>query len=289
MTSIYMVVWYAGVALLTLHLLLPKARGKRSSFSLSKAFGYERVKQEAESAGWYLSIKEFLWIIGLAGAITALIAFLTGNYFFIALGLALCFTLPRHIILKVKRNKRTQLLFELPSNLRLWISKLGDFGHVQKSLEAALPDMEGSTKVIFQSACDKLRIGLPLQRVLEEVYAAVRIRKLEDFGDKLQMAQMEGFHGRSLESLKETVEQIGEDIAQVKELEIEAKSKRRQLVIIVAMSWMMPMLLSSLNSSNGNLFLDTWYGQIFIVSFATASLFAVGKGDDFLSLNLDEL
>ncbi|MNI85065.1 hypothetical protein D3C73_1420240 [compost metagenome] len=85
------------------------------------------------------------------------------------------------------------------------------------------------------------------------------------------------------------MEQISEDIAQVKELEIEAKSKRRNLIIIVAMSWMMPILLSSLSSNNGNLFLDTWYGQIFIVSFATASLYAVGKGDDFLSLNLDDL
>ncbi|QQZ58872.1 type II secretion system F family protein [Paenibacillus sonchi] len=289
MTSGYMVFWYAGVALLTLHLLLPKSRDKPKSFSLSKAFGYETLRKEAEGAGWNLSSKEFLWIIGLAGALIALIALFTGNYFFIALGLALCFTLPRYIILKVKRNKRTQLLFELPSNLRLWISKMGDFGHVQKALESALPDMEGSTKSMFQVACDKLRIGLPLQRVLEELYAEIRIRKLEDFGVKLLMAQMEGFHRRSLDSLKETVEQISEDIAQVKELEIEAKSKRRQLVIIVAMSWMMPILLSSLSSNNGNLFLDTWYGQIFIVSFATASLFAVGKGDDFLSLNLDEL
>lgn len=281
--------WYMGITGMALHLLLPKARTKQRTFALSKAFGYEKIRKEAESAGWYLSRREFLWIVGLAGITTVIIALFIGNYFFIALGLALCFTLPRYIILKVKRNKRTQLLFELPSNLRIWISKLGDFGHVQKALEAALPDMEGNTKSIFQNACDKLRIGLPLHRVLEEMYVTVRIRKLEDFGDKLQMAQVEGFHRRSLDSLKETVEQISEDIAQVKELEIEAKSKRKQLIVIVAMSWMMPILLSSLSSNNGNLFLDTWYGQIFIVSFATTSLYAVGKGDDFLSLNLDDL
>ncbi|ALP37968.1 hypothetical protein ASL14_19035 [Paenibacillus sp. IHB B 3084] len=283
-----MYVYYFVLISFTLGFLFPRAEASKS-FTLSQMFGYENIRKEAEDAGWSLSSKEFISIIVFSIIVVVLIAIFIGNYFFIALGIVLCFTLPRAIVLKIKRKIRQNVLFDLPANLRLFISKLADFPNIQKALENALPDMSGVTKPIFEQASNQLRVGFPLERVLDDVMGELRIRKMEDFMDKLLLTQMEGFHARSLESLRETVEEISEDIQQIQELEIGAKRKRRDLFLISIMAWMMPILLSFMNTGNSNVFLNTTFGQVYIVSFAAATLFSISKGDDFLSLNLDKL
>ncbi|GIP08237.1 hypothetical protein J1TS5_04070 [Paenibacillus macerans] len=285
-------VYYFVLATVTLGLLISKPQ-TGEGFTLSKLLGYEQIRKEAESAGWSLSAREFTAIVLLSVVVVGLIAVITGNYFFIALGAVLCFTLPRAIVLKVKRRIRQNVLFDLPSNLRLFISKLADFPNIQKALENAVLDMDGVTKPIFENASDQLRVGFSLDRVLDEMMVKLRIRKIEDFMDKLKLAQMEGFHAQSLDSLKETVEEIGEDITQIQELEIEAKNKRKQLFLITIMAWLMPVLLSTMSAGSaggsGNVFLTTQFGRIYVVSFAAATLFSLGKGDDYLSLNLDKI
>lgn len=283
-----MYIYYFSLMFFTLGILLPNAKVDKP-FALSKIFGYEKIRKEAEDAGWSLSFKEFIGIIVFSIIVIALIAIFIGNYFFIALGIILCFTLPRAIVLKVKRKIRQNVLFDLPANLRLFISKLADFPNIQKALEHSLSDMSGVTKPIFEQASNQLRVGFPLEKVLDDMMAKLRIRKMEDFMEKLVLTQTEGFHARSLESLRETVEEISEDIQQIQELEIDAKRKRRDLFLISIMAWLMPILLSFLNTGNENVFLNTSFGQVYIVSFAGATLFSISKGDDFLSLNLDKL
>ncbi|MCP1133323.1 hypothetical protein NKT34_08480 [Paenibacillus polysaccharolyticus] len=280
--------YFFVLALITLILLIPKTNQSKS-FSLSKVLGYERIRKEAETVGWSLTFREFSFLILISIALIGVIALFTGNYFFIALGTVLCFTVPRTIVLKVKRKIRQNVLFDLPSNLRLFISKLTDFPNVQKALENAVLEMDGVTKPVFEKASNQLRVGLHVDRVFDEMIGEFRIRKMEDFLDKLKLAQMEGFHAQSLDSLKETVEEIGEDITQIQELELEAKSKRRQLFTVIGMSWMMPVMMSMMNNGNANVFLNTLHGQVYIVSFAAATLYAIGKGDDYLSLNLDKI
>lgn len=280
--------YFLALAVITLLLIVPKANASKG-FTLSKLLGYERVRKEAEMVGWSLTFREFVFLIVFSVSLIGLVALFTGNYLFIALGAVLSFTLPRTIVLKVKRKIRQNVLFDLPSNLRLFISKLTDFPNVQKALENAVLDMDGVTKPVFEKASNQLRVGLPVDRVFEEMLGELRIRKMEDFLDKLRMAQMEGFHPQSLDSLKETVDEIGEDITEIQELDIEAKSKRKQLFTVIGMAWMMPVMMSFMNNGNANVFLNTLHGQIYIVSFAAATLFSIGKGDDYLSLNLDKI
>ena len=282
--------YYTVISAVFLAVWLPDAARKTIRYgSLARIFGYEKIRQEAIDAGWSLTRKEFAAILISSVAVVGLIAVLTGNYFFVALGIALMFTLPRAIVLRIKRANRRRTLFDLPPNLRLFIAKLSDFGNAQKALENAMPEMDGVTKPIFEAACNKLRVGMPLDRVLDEWVHDLKIRKLEDFAERLKLAAVEGYHRRSLDSLKETVAEIDEDITAIKTLDIEAKSKKRQLFLISVMSWAMPLLMSFMNNNNGNVYLNTVYGQIFIVSFAASTLYAIGKGSDYLSLNLDEL
>lgn len=282
--------YYTAVSAVLLSVWIPgAARNSIRYGSLAKVLGYEKIRQEAIDAGWSLTRKEFAAILVSSIVVVGLIALFTGNYFFVTLGIALMFTLPRAIVLRIKRANRRRTLFDLPPNLRLFIAKLSDFGNVQKSLENALPEMEGVTKPAFEAACNKLRVGMPLDRVLDEWLRDLKIRKLEDFAERLKLAAVEGFHRRSLDSLKDTVAEIDEDITAIKTLDIEARSKKKQLFLISVMSWAMPLLMSFMNNNNGNVYLNTVYGQIFIVSFAASTLYAIMKGGDYLSLNLDEL
>lgn len=281
-------VFFFVLSVLTLYFIVPKPKHKEKSAALNRLLGFEKVRKEAEDAGWNLSQREFWMITLFAVGAAIIIAIITGNYLFIALGLGLAFALPRIIVVKIKRTRRLKLLFELPSNLRMFISKLIDFPNIQTAMEKALPDMEGASVMIFQQVDNQLRIGMKLEKVMKQMNTELRIRKVENFTGKLEMAQREGFHQQTLNSLKDTVKEIEKDIEQIKELDAKAKKKRREVILMIGMCWAMPLILSGLNNGNANIFLYTVSGQVFIVAFAAATLYAVAKLDDYLSLNTDE-
>jgi len=281
------------VWVISLPFMIPKINStrfnKKSRFDLAQAFGYEKVRMEAESAGWSLNAREFVQIVLVSIAVGIIIALAIGNFFFIALGVIFSFTLPRAIIIHIKKRRRLNILFELPDNMKQLTSRLVDFPSVQKALFAALPDMQGDTKTYFERALRSLEIGMTVERTLIDLANTIRLKKFNDFVEKLLMAHQEGYHERSINSLKETIRAIGEDITMIKSLEIKSKGEIKTLRTMILASWAMPVLLSFMNSENGNVFLTTIQGQIFIVSFVGVTVFSFFKGREYLSLNLDEL
>jgi Flp pilus assembly protein TadB len=281
-------VWF-----IALILILPKPIRKRTykkqTWDIAQILGYEKVKREAESFGWNLNSKEFTQIVMASVGVGILTALLTGNIFFIVVGVALSFSLPRYIVIKIKKKKRLEILVELPDNLKLLTSKLMDYTSIQQALQAALEDMEGETKTIFQKMHSSLELNLPVDSILMEVAHEVKIRRFNDFAEKLVMANSEGFHEEAIKSLKETIDTISEDINEIKKLEIRSKSEKKKMYIVIVASWFMPFILSFLSSDNANVFLKSIHGQLFIISFFLSTIYVIAKGDDYLSLNLDEL
>lgn len=280
--------------IVALYFLLPRIGyknryNKAVRYDLYSLLGYEKLKKEAESAGWSLNNKEFIAIVGLSVLVGVFIALLIGNVFFIGVGIVLSFMLPRFIIMKYKRKKRTNILFELPDNLKMVVSKLNDFPSLEKAFEMAQPDYTGECGEYFRKAYEGLKVKLPADKVFEELNRAVRVNKLRDFTDKLLMASLEGFHKKSLDSLKETIKDISYDIKMIKSLELKSKRTYKRLYSVIGMSWAMPIMLSTMNSQNGNVFLNTFYGQLFIVVFFLITIFCIIKGDEYLSLKLEDL
>jgi len=280
--------------LLCLWLIIPIPRKRRvyqtaQQFDFAQVLGYKQLKQDAEDFGWQLSIKEFIQIVLAAIGVGVLIAFLIGNIFFIIAGIALSYALPRYILLRLKRRRRIELLMELPDNLKLLTSKLMDFSSLQQAIQSSLEDMDGQTKEIFEKMNAGLKINLPVETILQEAAYRIKIYRFNDYVEKLLMANSEGFHEESIKSLKETIENISLDIQEIKKLEIKSKSEKKRMYIIIGGSWFLPFVLSFLSVDNANVFLDSWHGQIFIVSFFITTLYAIAKGDEYLSLNLDEL
>lgn len=282
------VVWLIAFALILPRPAIVNKRFGNSDFLT--LLGYEKVRQEAESFGWRINFREFIYLVVGSFIVGFLLAIFIGNFFFVAVGIVMGFMVPRYIVVKIKKSKRMGILQDLPDTLSLFTSRLGDFPSIQRSLEVALPEMKGRvTESIYTQALRGLQIGFPVDKVLDEMSTQIKIRKFNDFAEKLMMANTEGFNHRSISSLNQTIKEIAEDIKEIESLKIKSRKEKRSLAMIILLSWIMPIILSFLNSGNANIFLDTAYGQIFIVSFFITTLYTIMKGDDYLSLNLDEL
>lgn len=274
-------------------LLVP--RNKKSIFKqiednrINKLLGFDRFDKQMKGSGVNLNSREYLIITLGSIGVGLVIAYVLHNYFFIAVGMVLSYMLPRYLVTKLRRNHRQKILFELPDNLKVFTSKLTDFPSVLSALEQSVPDMHGETKQYFQEMLDDLKTGFSVESALTELKRKIRISRFDDFAEKLQTADEQGFHERAIQSLKETGREMDADNVVLKQMQLKAKSDMRNLYIISGMAWALPVVLSGANTDNSNIFLDTTYGQIYIVGFVIVTLYAIVKSDEYLQPNLDEL
>ncbi|WP_258297744.1 type II secretion system F family protein [Paenibacillus peoriae] len=281
--------------LATFSYILPKVNVKQNQTynaqhnRLLKILGYDKVQEEASHNGIQISLKEFVGITLFSGIGGIVISLVTKNYFFIVIGVILCFMLPQYIIGKVKRSKREEIMFELPDNLKTLTSKLIDFASVLSALEQAVPDMYGQTKIVFQAILNDLTLGFTLDKTLEEAQKKIKVQRFTEYCEKLLMAEQEGFHEQSIRSLKETTKEFSLDNTMIRDLQIKSKKDKRQLVIVIILAWFVPVVLSTMNTGNANVFLDTFLGQMYIAIFVLASVFVLVKSDEWLAVNLEEL
>ncbi|WP_420540562.1 type II secretion system F family protein (plasmid) [Paenibacillus polymyxa] len=281
--------------LATFSYILPKVNIKKNKTyhaqhnRLLKLLGYDKVQKEASHNGIQILLKEFVGITLFSAIGGIVISLVTKNYFFIVIGVILCFMLPQYIIGKVKRSKREEIMFELPDNLKTLTSKLIDFASVLSALEQAVPDMYGQTKPVFQAILDDLTLGFTLDKALEEAQKEIRVQRFTEYCEKLVMAEQEGFHEQSIQSLKETTKEFSLDNTMIRDLQIKSKKDKRQLIIVIILAWFLPVVLSTMNTGNANVFLDTFLGQFYIAIFVLASVFVLVKSDEWLAVNLEEL
>ncbi|RUT38683.1 hypothetical protein EJP82_26795 [Paenibacillus anaericanus] len=275
-----------------LFIVVPKSKVsifKQQAGRVNGIPGVHNLQSEANYDGVNLNKREYL-IISLGSILVGvLIAYALHNYLFLAVSMTLSYMLPRYVVSKLKRNHRQKILFELPDNLKVFSSKLNDFPSVQTALEQSVPDMHGETQKYFQEMLDDLKTGFSVESALIEIKKKIKIKRFDDFAEKLQVAVEQGFHERAIYSLKETGREMTADNLILKEMQIKSRKDMRNLFIITAMSWSMPVILSGVNTDNSNVFLDTLYGQIYIVSFVLITVYAIVKAEDYLALNLDEL
>lgn len=292
--------WLLFISLLVIwavafKMIMPKASKPKSAFRdkqqsrLMNLLGYEKVKNEAATDGYSISVKEFSVISIFALATGFIIAVILHNYFFIVVGVALAYLLPRYVILRMKRSRREEKLFELPDNLKTFTSKLIDFPSVQSALEKAIPDLHGTTKSVFEVILADLKTGFPLESVLEQAKKEMKISRFSEYCEKLLVAQEQGFHDQAIKSLKETTREFSEDNLIVKDLFIKSKKDRKNLYQVMVMAWAIPIALSTFNITNVNIFLDTVVGQIYIVVFVILTVFVFVKADEWLAVNIDNL
>jgi Flp pilus assembly protein TadB len=272
-----------------LYLQKPVVKQKRKRLDLSEIFGYDRIRREAESAGWQLEQKEFLILVAGAVGIGVFIAVVIDNIFYIIGGVIGSFYLPRFVVMQIRRRKRYALFAELPDSLKFIVARLIDYGSIPKAVEASLPDLSPQIKEPFAKFLNSIKLNLTVEQALHELAEDIKIRKFTDFTETLLLAHTEGINQQSIATLETIIDTMVEDVRAIKNLQLISQKDRRDLMIVIVVSWLIPVALSFLNTNNLNLFLDTLLGQVIMFLYFLTTIFVIVKGDEYISLNLNDL
>jgi Flp pilus assembly protein TadB len=267
----------------------PVDKKNSTKVNIYNYLGYDKIVDEAQEYGIKLSKKEILNISMLSVVAVIVIILLTGNIYFIIVALVLSYYIPRYFLIRTKKAKRKKILFELPNNLKILVSYLLDSQSLLVAIKRAMPEIEGESKIYFEKLEKSLNINLEVDKTLQEFANDIKLRKLTDFAEKLSMMHTEGVTPQGIQSLKDNIKQIQKDIQNIKILEMKSKKEKKNTLLIIVACWFIPIALSFLSTDNSNIFLDTFVGQVLIVSFFAATIITIVKGDEYLSLNLDEL
>ncbi|MEC0167372.1 hypothetical protein [Paenibacillus graminis] len=275
--------------------LLPRAAETVSDRSrrLRNAF-FEQTAAEAKAAGIRFEWRQFILILITAAGGGVAAAALFSNIWFVAVGAALGFFMPKMWFFSVKYRRRKELLLNLPGNLRLLASKLRDCKSLQRSLEAALPLMTGVSKPLFAHMYDSLQIGLDVPTVLERARQQIRFKKFDELCQKLTAGNREGFHARAVDGIRESVADIDADIQLLQEIDTENERKRMEPFMVFSLSFAFPLLFRYMESQLTQEFhiqttMQTGIGKFLIASMLIFVLIGLWQKDKLLRLNLDDL
>lgn len=259
-----------------------------------RAFGYDSLHAEAQAAGLKLQPVHYALMLGSAAAVGGSVAYWTANFWFVGAGVAIGMLVPKIIIAAIKYRRRKNLLMNLPSNLRLFKSKLLDCKSIQKSLEMSLPMMQGETKPVFQQMYDSLLLGLDVGTVLERAKSSIHLRKFDECCQKLLTGHREGFHTKSIKGISESIADIDSDIQLLQEIDIENEKKRMEPFLVFGICIASPFLFRYMESQMTDEFalkttLETGLGKLLIASMVVSIVVGLWQRDKLLRLNLDEL
>lgn len=250
----------------------------------------EKYRDEAAKIGWKVSPKDVLLIISAAIASALLLALLTSNPFILIAGIFTGFYLPKFLLEKKRRSGKMLLLSKLTDPLRMLLSRLPDTPNITRAIEATR-DETGDDRIreLFTDYIADIKSGAGVRDALLNMKNKVGLKKFDIFTDHLCQMQYEGFTPDAIKALDKAVEAIEFDLRAIEKVKEVSKNKKRQLYTALGTAWLFPPILSFVNTGNTNIYLNTIAGQILMLLYFIGSLYVFVKGEEYLSLNLDEL
>lgn len=252
-------------------------------------FGYTQIKNQAQEIGWNIGTKEFLGIILFATGIGLMLATVFKNPLIIFAGMVTGYYLPRYLLQRMKKHQRMSLMMSIPDFGRLLIARLIDHHSIVRAFEITQQDLTGPIKVMVEEFVKDVGVGIGIPRALQNLKAKVGFRKFNTFVETLLLAHQEGYSTEALRAMEKAMEAIELDLKAIEIIQVTTRKKKRELLYIVIAAWAFPFLLSFMNSDNVNIYVDTLQGKILMLSYILCTLFVLMKGEEYLSLKLEEL
>lgn len=266
------------------------ATKKLGGFNFTKTLKLDVYQDEAEKIGWILSKKDLLIIIG-AGVVCALIvALITNNIFILIASAVFVIYLPKFMIEKKRQSNRLALISKLTDPLRMLLSRIPDQQNITKAIEVTRDEtLDGAVRSIFNDYLSDVAIGGSVRDAMLLMKKKVKLKKFDVFVDYLIQAHYEGFTIEAMRALEKAVEAIEFDLRAIEKVRMQSKKKKQQLYAALGIAWLFPPVLSFISMSNGNIYLTTILGKILLLVYFLSSIFVCIKGEEYLSLNLEEL
>jgi hypothetical protein len=266
-----------------------KVKRRDRNAMLEKYLKFQQIKKEAKEAGWDITINEFLAMVVFSMVVGVILAIFFKNPLIIFAGILIGYYLPRFIIQKIRKNQRMSILITIPDFGRILIARLLDHPSIITAMEITQHDIQGYIKEAVINFIKDVGVGRGVEEALDIMSIKIGFRKFNTFVETLLIAHQEGYSKQALRALEKCIEGIENDVKAIETIELTTKKKRRDLTIGVLAAWAIPALLSFMNTDNSNVFLDTIPGKVLIFSYIIASVYALIKGDEYLSIKIEEL
>lgn len=267
--------------------LSTKAKLKRLIYETMKV---EKLQYEAKAIGWKITNNEFAIIIILSFFLTMALALVTKNPFILMIGFFLGVYLPRFLIEKKRHSLRLNLINKLIDPMRLLLSRLPEQQNITRAVEMTRDEIaDKEIKEILDDYLRDVNIGGSIRDALLNMKRRVNFRKFDLYVENLIHAHYEGFTAEAINALDKAVQAIEFDLRAIEKVKEQSKEKKKKLYLAMAIAWLFPIILSFVSTGANNIYLQTMPGKILILFYVIGTIYVFIKGDEYLSLNLDEL
>lgn len=251
---------------------------------------FKSLLTESSNIGWHIGYKEWIIIIGFCTTLVFIISLVSQNFFILIVLFFIIYYLPRFLITKIKQAKRINMLKKLPDPLRQFVSRLPDQENVVLAAEKSLfgisdPDI----KELFLNFVKDASLGTSIQEALVNMKERVSLRKFDTFVDFLIQAHYEGFSQESMSALGKAIEAIEFDLRAIEKVKEKSKSQKTKLYLALGTAWLFPFILSFASTAGSNVYIQTIPGKILILLYFVGTIIVYIKGEEYLSLCLEEL
>ena len=251
----------------------------------------QRLRERAAGYGVAWSSRETLtvWL----GSLTVAFGLyrLTGNLLLFAAGWLLGVFLPSLLLKRRGERKRLEDLEDLTDCLRQLVARLPDQASFTRALEVQIAAQPGQrlTPVLIQ-VLEELRLGSGMTEAMELWRRRMRLKKFDNVVKTILQAQKEGWTSQAVKALDKAVAALERDLRAVRLAAQKAAGRKRQLYLTAATAWSFPLTLSLFSAEGGeNVFLSTAPGQLLMAAYLLGTLYVLAKGQDYISLDVEEL
>ena len=260
---------------------------QRSIFALSNL---DKIQGQAEAVGWKISKREAGIMVGAGLALVVVLTILTNNPLILLTGIIVSSVIPKFIIEKKRRSMRINLMTKLTDPLRMLLSRLPDQQNLTRAIEATRDETtDEQIRAIFDGYLNEVALGGGVLDALDNLKRRVRLRKFDSVVETLAQAHSEGFTAEAMNALDKATEAIEFDLRAIEKVRMVSSKKKRQLYAGLAVAWGFIPILSMMRSTDSNIYLDAIPGKVLILLYTIGTLYIIIKGEEYLSLNLDEL
>lgn len=289
-TALLFSIWFLILVFVVIKPFEHTPKKNKKEFNIIKYLELEKIEEEAQSAGWNISKKEFLMLVSFAVILGSLLAVLTKNPLILIAGLVTGYYLPRFMLEKYKRGQKEVLLKALPDPLRMMVSRLPDFGNITKAIEVTQREnAEPIINELFDNYIKDIAVGANVIDALNNMKRQVNLKNFDSFIENLILAHEEGFTDNALRALEKSIEVMENNLTAIETVKIQSKKKKKNLYVATATAWFFPVILSAMHTGEQNIYLNSLPGKILMFLFVLGTIYNIVKSEDYLSLRLEEL
>lgn len=250
---------------------------RESRIRLRALAGYRQAVQQGNELGLTVKAWHYLLIVSICLGLGLGIAYYTDNILLSTVGVFAGFIIPKIILEDLIYKRKRNVLINIVPNLRLLNSKFLEGQSLRRSLELSIPAMNGVTKPLFEDMFKDLMLRVDEEDVLEKFRLELRFSRVDDYCEKLAYSKSEGYHSKTIDSLRKTTDEISLDIQNILEIEIENKKRRFQTITLLFLVWAFPFMFgwfegNMIEISGGVLTLQTFAGKLLLAILGVNTL-----------------